>query len=260
MTNSPARRRARLATLTGAALVLTGLSLPAAAHASLEPPTDDAAHLESERSPAEWSAWAQDLRTELEGTDWGALSAAQGCELTSVRIVDVVDPAANATLGAPDDLALPLVQRQEDCGEAIAAGRPLSAAPAPTTLSVPGDLGDRADDRPEAPPAASLAAAGLECDGVTGGRACISRSGSWVTGSYTYYSSGSTSGFSRLYAISSLSGCPRGTTVATGPSSTLGYGDRSSVSGVLGSGNYSMHFWRKVLIGHSDTGGVCAYL
>lgn len=242
MVQSPPARRGAGITVTilaSLALLVTGASLPAAAHAPL---ADDVAGPAPDRSPAEWRAWADDLRTELEATDWAALSEASGCELTSVEIVDVVDGQANAEAGAPADLALPVVHREEDCAAALAEGidAPAAAPPSFTALG------------------AQVAAS--SCRGVTGGRSCIARSGSYVTGSYTYYGSGTTSGFSRLYRVSSLSGCPRGTTMATSSDSTLGYGGRSSVTAALGAGKYSMHFWRKVLIGHSDTGGACAAL
>ncbi|MPV49648.1 MULTISPECIES: hypothetical protein [unclassified Pseudactinotalea] len=240
--STPARRRAGLTVsiLAGLALAATAASLPAAADTAGEAADPgEAAGVVHTRSHAEWQAWAGDLRAELEGTDWAALSRAAGCELTSVSLTEVVDPEANEALGAPADLALPVVEREEHCAPGLAAGAFTQQAPMP---------------------AGAFAAAAGSCEGVTGGRACISRSGSYVTGSYTYYGSGTTNGFSRLYKISSLSGCPRGTTMATSGSSTLGYGDRSSITTALGTGSYSMHFWRKVFIGHSDTGGACAYL
>src|SRR5699024_11553217 len=122
MVQSPPARRGAGITVTilaSLALLVTGASLPALAQA---PIVDDAANPAPERSPGEWRAWADDLRAELEATDWAALSQADGCELTSVEIVDVVDAQANAEAGAPADLALPIVQREEDCAAARAAG------------------------------------------------------------------------------------------------------------------------------------------
>lgn len=190
-----------------------------------------------DRSDAAWYALADDAVDEIEATDWAAVSAAEGCVLLDVTVHEVVDPEANAAMGAPADLAVPVVEREEDCS------------------SRPGSLGsDLAFDND----ARTTVAPGSGCSTTSGpGTLCISRSGSYVTTSWRYTGSGTISAYLRLYKISSgASGCPTGTTLATSSTSTYTNGVRRSLSVYATSyGAYSSYVWRHVGLGHYTSWG-----
>ncbi|UFU05263.1 hypothetical protein [Ruania halotolerans] len=182
-------------------------------------------------SDAEWSAWAQALDEEAHSTDWAADSAARGCELVSIDIRYTTVPESD---GAPAGLTIPIVERSEDCMPATQ----LESAQNPTT--------------------ADLAALASACASTSGpGTICLSRSGSYVTSSFTYRGSGSRTGFIRIYQRSSSSGCGTGSTIATGSSSSYTNGQTRSVSAYAGYGHYSASFWRQTTIGHTNWGTVC---
>ncbi|SED82178.1 hypothetical protein [Ruania alba] len=192
-----------------------------------EAPTDSS-------TVAEWEAWAEALEIEANTTDWAADSAARGCELVSIDIRHTTVPESE---GAPDGLTVPIVERTEDCT-------------APATLSQ--------QDAPQSRTDSSLSTAASACASTSGpGRICLSRSGSYVTSSFTYYGSSSPNGFIRIYKRSSSSGCGTGSTLATGSHYTYSYGETHSVSAYAGYGNYSASFWRKLSWGHTNWGTVC---
>ncbi|WP_420111431.1 hypothetical protein [Pseudactinotalea sp.] len=211
----------RVATTAGIlALVLVGATIsPATA-------SDPAA---DERSDDSWYAWADDAADEVEATDWEALSAADGCELVDLTIAEVVDPVANAAVGAPEDLAVTVVEREEICSTSSAALRTASVrASGCSTTSGPGTL-------------------------------CISRSGNYVSTSFQYNGSSTISAYLRLYKIGSTSGCPTGTVLATSSTQSYSNGTRRSLSVYSpSSGAYSSHVWRHVGLGHyTDWGAAC---
>lgn len=189
----------------------------------------------ADSSDAAWQAWAQDAFDEAEATDWAALSAAEGCRLLDVTVSELVDERANAERGAPADLAVPVVERTEEC-EATATSARGGAA---TTAMASG------------------------CAATSGpGSLCLARSGSYVTTSFRYDGGGTVTAFLKIYAPSSLSGCPTGPALATGASQTYEDGTRRSLSVYAPDRDgYSSHVWRHVGAGiHSDWGAVCATL
>lgn len=215
----------RVATAAGIlALALTGATLtPAAADSGSVDDLSDAA----------WYALADEAADEVEATDWAAVSAAEGCTLVDVSVTEVVDPEANAAAGAPEDLAVPVVEREEIC--------PTSTTTLRTAVS-----------------------AGSDCSTTSGpGTLCISRSGSYVSTSFQYNGSGTISAFLKLYKIStSASGCPTGTALATGSEQSYSNGTRRSLSVYAPSyGGYSSHIWKYVGLGvYTDWGSACGNL
>lgn len=229
----------RVATSAGIlALVITGLVTTTAA-------ADDAGS--GEVTDATWYALADDAADELEATDWEALSAADGCELVAVEITEVVDPVANAEAGAPEDLAVTVVEREEVCGGSL--------TPA---LAFHG-RGESIDGAPRA-----AVAPGSDCSGTSGpGTICISRSGSYVSTSFQYGGSGTISAFLKLYRISSsASGCPTGDTIATSSTSSYSNGTRRSLTVYAPSyAGYSAHIWKYVGLGvNTNWGSACGVL
>lgn len=214
----------RVATTAGIlALVLLGATITPAAAAD---PADD------KLSDASWYALADDAADEAEATDWAAVSAADGCELVDIEITEVVDPVANAAAGAPSDLAVTVVEREEICSTSSTALRTAAArASGCSTTSGPGTL-------------------------------CISRSGNYVSTSFQYNGSGSISAYLRLYKIGSTSGCPTGDVIGTSSTQSYSNGTRRSLSVYQpSSGAYSSHIWRHVGLGHyTDWGAACANL
>lgn len=186
-------------------------------------------------SDAEWATWAEHAFAEAEATDWAALAAADGCRLLEVSVSELVDAQANAERGAPADLAVPVVERTEECGAAPASARGTDA----TAALVSG------------------------CSVTAGpGQLCLTRSGSYVTTSFRYDGGSTIRAFLKLYAPSTLSGCPTGPTVGTGASQSYEQGTRRSLSVYAPDRDgYSSHVWRHVGAGiHTDWGAVCSTL
>jgi hypothetical protein len=182
----------------------------------------------------DWSSWAADAAAEAEATDWAAVSRAAGCVLTGVQVQGVVDPVANAAMGAPADLEVTVVERTEEC----------DGAPAARGLTLEGT--------------AAEAAGG--CASTHGpGTVCLGRSGSYVTTSWRYTGSGTIDAYLRLYRVPSTSGCPTGTAVGSSATQTYTNGTQRSLSvsspTVQG---YSAHVWRYVALGsYTDWGAAC---
>ena len=200
------------------------------------------AEIDDARSDAEWYALADDAAAEVEAIDWEQMSAADGCRLVEVDIREVVDEAANAEAGAPEDLAVPVVERLEVC-------TPLtSALVADDDARTDGDKG-------------AAVSAGSDCSGTSGpGYLCISRSGSYVTTSWRYDGSGTVKAFLKLYRISaSASGCPTGSALATSSTSSYSDGTRRSLTVYAPSySGYSSHVWKYVGLGvYNDWGSAC---
>ncbi len=215
---------------------LLGMSTAAAAEASDGSDTDDT-------SAQEWADVADAAAQEAASTDWAAMSAAVGCVLVDVEVTEAVSEEINAALGAPEDLALPVVEREERCsGDA----RPTQA---PTTQSGV---------------EARLAMAGSDCAATDGpGQVCISRSGSYVTTSFQYAGSGTIRAFLKIYDTpDGASSCPTGTTLATGATSTYSDGTRRSLSVYAPqSGGYSAHVWKYLGVGiNTNWGAACGDL
>lgn len=241
-------RRTLTAIAATAALTLVGLPATAAAPAPAADSlaTDSRADVvpgvpDASASADAWHAWAAALAADAHTR---ADDPSPGCTIVDTQVELVVDAAANAQLGAPADLAMPVVRTVEDCGKSAAA----AAAPARGVAS-----------GPEAAPQARLGS-GSRCGYVTGGRLCLSDSGSTIRGTFT--ASTSTRGFVRLYQISPWSsGCPTGSTRATSSERSLRAGQTLSTwfYQTQNSG-YNATFWRDVAWGHSKAGSVCAIL
>lgn len=197
------------------------------------------ADADTEVSDAEWYELADDAADEVEATDWEALSAQDGCELVDIEIAEVVDPELNAALGAPEDLAIPVVEREEHC---------------PTTFGSELVFDDSAGT--------TALPRGSDCSSTSGpGTLCISRSGSYITTSFRYSGSGSIKAFLRIYEISSgANGCPTGDTIATSSTASYSSGTRRSLTVYSPSWDgYSSHIWRYVGLGHyTSWGSACA--
>ncbi|WP_278236024.1 hypothetical protein [Isoptericola sp. AK164] len=192
----------------------------------------------------EWVAWAAAERAEAEATDWEADSAARGCELVEVSIVDEVDAAYNEAMGAPADLATHRVEMVESCeGPAESGGMTLETGDGTASTTAIGS--------------------GSDCDSTKGpGTICIYKSSGRIYSSWKYRGSGSVSGFLRIYQIStSASSCYRGSTWLTGPSRTWSSGMTRSISKTRTTySGYSAHIWKKVWHGHTDWGSTCSKL
>lgn len=201
------------------------------------------ADVQDDLSDAEWYAMADDAVAEVEATDWAEVSAEEGCRLVDVDIREVVDEAANAEAGAPDDLAVPVVERVEVC-------QPLTSALTASSdgARTDGSMGVTVDP-------------GSDCASTSGpGYLCISRSGGYVTTSWRYDGSGSVKAFLKLYRISaSASGCPTGSTLATSSTSSYSDGTRRSLTVYAPSySGYSSHVWKYVGLGvNTDWGSAC---
>lgn len=239
--------RTVLALTAAAALTITGMlagSGSAAAEADRDPsPSEDLSTMPDPDAPEPlWRVWAARDRVEAVTFDWSADSAARGCELIELEIVDEIDEGYNAAVGAPADLVTVRVDRVEECPDAPAG---------PQTR--PGDLTPAA-----VPPGPS------RCNTGTGGPGtiCVSSSGGRITASWQYRGSGQVSGFLRIYQIpASSSGCPTGSTWLTSPSMTWNSGQTRSTSKAQSqSGAYSAHIWRATTIGHTNWGATCAVL
>jgi hypothetical protein len=207
--------------------------------------TPASADSDAEVSDADWYAMADDATAEVEATDWAAVSAEDGCRLVDVEIEEVVDSELNEAMGAPADLAVPVVEREEVCG---------------------GLTSDRAvsDESRTTSGLESMVSRGSDCSGTSGpGYLCISRSGSYVTTSFRYDGSGTIKAFLKLYRISSsASGCPTGSTLATSSTSSYSDGTRRSLTVYAPSyGGYSSHVWRYVGLGvYNNWGSACGVL
>lgn len=218
---------------------LTSMFLAVGAAQALAAPADGSAGSGSTDEPntpgtsasaAEWQDWSTDLFAEARSTDWAADSASRGCELISVDIVSTTVPEG-ALAGAPAELEVPMVDREEDCtSDSSADAQQLSAA----------------------------AVAASACRSITGpSTICLNRSGSYVVASYTYRGGGSTDGFLRVYERSSSSGCGTGSTLGT-RSGTFNSGVTYSRSVYhAGSGHFSASFWHETWWGHTNWGSVC---
>lgn len=229
------RTRALTVGLASVALIASSVIGGSQAAAEERPPAAGVqAAPGAESSDAEWQAWAAAIEEEVRTTDWAADSASRGCELVSIDIRDTTVPEDQ---GAPAGLTIPIVERSEDCATTAS----LSQSPSTQNRTT-----------------ASQSAMASACSSTSGpGTICLTRSGSYVTSSFTYYGSSSPNGFVRLYQRSSSSGCGTGSTIATGGSYTYSYGETHSVSTYAGYGHYSASFWRKLTFGHTNWGTVC---
>jgi hypothetical protein len=219
---------------------------PASANDDVTAPVDTAGVPEPGSSDAVWEAWAAADRAEVEGTDWAAAAAGRGCELVELEIVDQVDAARNAELGAPADLRTARAEMIEDCPE-----------PAADTLAD----GTSGFDSPDV--STTAIGSGNKCASTHGpGTICISKSSGMIYNSWRYNGSGSVSGFLRIYKIpTSASSCYRGTTWLTGSTMTWSKGMTRSIGLTrAGYSGYSAHIWKKVAIGHTDWGRACSKL
>lgn len=207
--------------------------------------TPTSADSDADVSDADWYAMADDATAEVEATDWAAVSAEDGCRLVDVEIEEVVDSELNEAMGAPADLAVPVVEREEVCGGLT------------SDQAVSGD--SRTTGSLEA-----MVSRGSDCSWTSGpGYLCISRSGSYVTTSFRYDGSGTIKAFLKLYRISSsASGCPTGSTLATSSTSSYSDGTRRSLTVYAPSyGGYSSHVWRYVGLGvYNNWGSACGVL
>ncbi|PFG44831.1 hypothetical protein ATJ88_3568 [Isoptericola jiangsuensis] len=199
-------------------------------------------------SDATWQEWAQQERAEAEATDWAADARTRGCTLVEATVVDEVDPAYNAAMGAPADLVTHRVDMVEDCPETPAG-----------TLAGTLDGGLTRSDRV----ATTAIGSGTQCATTHGpGTICVYSSSGRIYGSWRYSGDGSVSGFLRIYRIpTSSDDCYRGDTWLTGPSVTWSSGMTRSISKTRTTySGYSAHIWKKVTIGHTDWGRACAKL
>lgn len=185
-----------------------------------------------------WRVWAARDRVAAVNHDWDADSAARGCELVELEILEEVDEDYNTAIGAPADLATVRVDRVEDCAEGAMESHASGS-----------------DRRPGA------VAPGTSCNNGTKGPGtiCLSSSGGRITASWHFRGSGQERGFLRVYQIPAGSnGCPTGSTWLTSPSMTWNSGQTRSTSKAQSqSGAYSAHIWRANTIGHSDWGATC---
>jgi hypothetical protein len=194
---------------------------------------------------AVWQEWADAERAQAEKTDWEADARTRGCTLVEATVVDEVDAAYNAAMGAPADLTTHRVDMVEECPEAAAGTLPSG--------------GLTSSDRV----ATTAIASGRQCATTHGpGTVCVSSSGGRIYGSWKYTGSGSVTGFLRIYQIpTSSDDCYRGSTWLTGPSSTWSNGVTRSISKTRTTySGYSTHIWKKVAIGHTDWGRACSKL
>lgn len=242
---------ATVATPAGAAA--SGFAPPAPAEGASDEPaqtTTPAAHATAE----DWESWASREESRAHGYDWAADSASRGCELTELSITTEVDPAHNADLGAPPDLATVRVDRVEQCDESVSAA----------LHTDPADAGATDDSEVEGGAGVASVPPGARCNAGTRGPGtiCLTSSGGWITASWQNRGSASVTGFLRVYQIPSSAGhCPTGTTWLTSPTLTWTSGQtRSTSRAQTQNGAYSAHIWRQNLVGHSNWGGTCARL
>ncbi|GAA1981955.1 hypothetical protein GCM10009718_18800 [Isoptericola halotolerans] len=238
--------RHRAAVSLGAAALVLGLAVAPTSSAVAVAEPENLPGVPAPGSPSSvWESWAADERAEAEATDWEADAATRGCTLEDVQISDEVDVDYNRAMGAPDDLATYRVDLVEDCSSAEAERLMAPQQKASTDVS-------------------TLAlSSGTTCRSTSGpGTACVYLSSGRVYASWKYSGSGSVSGFLRVYQIpASSSSCYRGTTWLTGPSATWSSGTTRSISkSKTTTTGYSAHIWKKVAIGHTDWGSVCARL
>lgn len=230
-------RRATVGTGLIALILLGALAAPATADAEDE----------GDLSDAEWYAMAEDAAAEVEAIDWAEVSSDDGCRLVDVDITEVVDEAANVAAGAPDDMAVPVVERVEVCDE-VTTARSVDSGAMSGGESLAGALG-------------TTVARGSDCSRTSGpGYVCISRSGSYVTTSWRYDGPGTVRAFLKLYRISSsASGCPTGSALATSSTSSYSDGTRRSLTVYApGYSGYSSHVWKYVGLGvYSNWGSAC---
>lgn len=252
-------------------LLLTGVALTPAAAEPSEPtdPTDDAtsagpsmpADAELPDTDAEWYDLAEEAVADAEGTDWGAVAQASGCELVSVTVTEVVDPVANAAQGAPEDLAVPVIEREEDCGPLVTVLGEGSEAAGPGVED--GTTDDGGDEAAGGDNAIDVGR-GSDCSGTDGpGTVCTYRSGSYVTTSFRYSGSGTIRAFLKIYDIpTSASGCPTGTGLATGGVYSYSDGTRRTVSVYSPRYDaYSGHVWKYVGVGvYTNWGAACGII
>jgi len=219
--------------------VLTSMLLAAGASQALAAPGPDGAPDIHEApgvdaTDTDWQDWSAQLETEARTTDWAADSAARGCELISVDIVRTTVPEG-ALRGAPEDLQLPVVEREEDCT---------------TQASV---------STQSARPEGAMTPMASTCASTSGpGTVCLSRSGSYLSASFTYRGSGTISGFIRAYQRSSSAGCGTGSTLGTSAERSYSNGTTRTLSTYQpGYGHYSAAFWKDAWVGHQNLGTVC---
>ncbi len=209
-------------------MLLTVGAAQALATPGRDAPTDEPSTPGTNASATEWQDWSSDLFAEARSTDWAADSATRGCELISVDIVSTTVPEGTFA-GAPAELEVPMVDREEDCTSS-----------------------------PEAQQLSANATVASACRSISGpSTICLNRSGSYVVASYTYRGGGSTQGFLRVYERSSSSGCGTGSTLGT-RSGTFYSGTTYSRSVYhAGYDHFSAAFWHKAWWGHTNWGAVC---
>ncbi|WP_156742439.1 hypothetical protein [Occultella aeris] len=241
---STSRIRAAVTAVAAAAALLAGAVMVAPASADvqvLEP--EVGGQPAADATDAQWYAWAEAERDAARATDWAADAAQRGCTLLSVEITDTTMPDVAAQLGAPTDVLLPVVDRQETCAAATrttfggSATQGLASAEAHTK---------------------QFGATAADCTTTSGpGSICVSRSGNYVVSSFAYYGSGNISGYISIYKSCGTS--PR--LVSSGAAS-YSYGTQRSVSVYsAAASNYSARFWRHVGLGHyTNWGTACGYL
>jgi hypothetical protein len=236
--------RAAVTAVAGAAALVAGAVLVAPASADvqgLEP--DVSSQPAADATDAQWYAWAEAERNVARATDWAADAAERGCTLVSVEITDTTMPDVAAQIGAPADVLLPVVDRQENCAPAT-----------PTTFS--GSAGQglaRAEAHTQ-----RFGVSAADCTTTSGpGSICVSRSGNYVVSSFAYYGSSNISGYIGIYKSCGTS--PR---LVSGSVASYSYGTQRSVSVYsAATTNYSARFWRHVGLGHyTNWGTACGYL
>ncbi|HLS62854.1 MAG TPA: hypothetical protein VK060_05735 [Ruania sp.] len=231
----PRWRRARAVPVAA----LTSMLLAAGATQAMAAPGPDAAP-DTREAPGvnatdtDWQDWSAQLEAEARTTDWAADSAARGCELISVDIVSTTVPEGTLR-GAPEDLQVPVVEREEDC-----------------TAQASVSTGSARPDGAMTPMASA-------CASTSGpGTVCLSRSGSYLSASFTYRGSGTIAGFIRAYERSSSGGCGSGSTLGTSAERSYSNGTTRTLSTYQpGYGHYSARFWKDVWWGHQNLGTVC---
>ncbi|MCK0118446.1 hypothetical protein BCE75_101238 [Isoptericola sp. CG 20/1183] len=241
----------RAGVLLGAAALVLGLALAPTSAPAAVAASENLPGVPEPGSPDHvWESWAAEERAQAEATDWDADAATRGCELQEVEISDEVDVDYNRAMGAPDDLATHRVDLVEDCSS-------------PEAERLMGTAEDGAADAPAGDVRTLALSSGTSCSSTHGpGTACVYKSSGRIYASWKYRGSGSVSGFLRIYQISSsASGCYRGSTWLTGPSSTWSSGMTRSISKTkTTSTGYSGHIWKKVTFGHTDWGSACSRL
>lgn len=242
------RHRQRFFAMLGVlSVTLIGAAVPALA---ADEPAASVGAAEDENLPGvpkkgaprvEWEEWVERDRASVEAMDWAGQSAAKGCTLLEVSIVDEIDPGYNLSMGAPADLVTVRVDLSETCE--VAAGARLVPTIAP--MSVP--------------------AGPQQCNSQTHGPGtiCIYKSGGRVYSSWNYRGSGAVTGYMRIYMIDTAAiGCPTGTTWHTGAAQAWSTNTTNTTSKAqTQSAAYSAHIWKhNGAASYSDWGQTCAVL